>query len=361
MKKNIFGFLLMGMGVIGIASCSDDIDNPYASTSTVNIISSSLNFDAAASQGSIRYTAEGTVVASTANPWCHATVSGDSVIVTVDQNVSKSGRASSVTIRDNNGSTTLAVVQNGVVAQLEANTVSRSDDEAATVKYAFKGNLNFAVLSTPDWVTASIANDSLQVTFTENTTGHLRNGYIQYGCGDFKDSIKVFQADFDADIAGKYDIIYYKSETSEATSTLRNKQLTSKGLKIMSTLTLPMTYDAANGTLSVSTGDYVGTYTYLGTSCYVYAIFGRPNNYWFAYYTGYNMVGSLDYSEETGTTVNFDYMVSGMEVNSIIFRLFSAKNLAEDYDTGNHYARWIRPVLKRVENSSAKENSYILR
>lgn len=356
MKKNIFGFLLIGMGVMGLASCSDEIDNPYASTSTVNIISSSLNFDAAASQGSIRYTAEGTVTVTTANPWCHATVSGDSVIVTVDQNVNKSGRASSVTIHDNNGSTTLAVLQNGVVAELEVNTVSRSDDEAATVKYAFKGNLDFSVLSAPDWVTASFVGDSFQVTFTENTTGHLRKGYIHYGCGDFKDSIRVIQADFDADIAGKWDVTYYKSATSEATTTLHNTVLSAEGLKINSNLTLPMTYDPDECTLTVSTGSYVGSFVYPDYSYYIYAIFGLRND-WFAYSTGYYLVGTLDYSEATGTTLNFDYMVSGFEVNSIIFGIFTAQSLDKDHDTGYTYDQWIHPVLKRVENSSAKEHS----
>lgn len=353
--------MLLGLGVMGFASCSDDTENPYATASSINIVSSSLNFDATASQGGIHYTAGGPVTVTTSNDWCKAELSGDSITVTVDQNVGKSGRAASVTLRSGADSVSLAVVQNGVVTQLEVKTVSRSNDEAASESYAFKSNLDLSVVSTPDWVSASISNDSLHVTFTENATGHLRSGYISYGSGDFLDSVKVYQADFDKDIAGNYNVTYYRNETATTTTTLRNKALSASGLKISNMLTLPMAYDAANGTFSVSTGSYVGTNVYLGTSYYVYMIFGRPEGYWFAYNTGYDMTGVLEYSEAEGTKINFDYMVSGVEINKLIFRRFYDKSLAEGNDSGTAYATWVYPTISRASTSEAKPSPYIVR
>lgn len=361
--KKIYSLSLLLLGLLVFSSCSDDNDNPYASGSSITVVKSDLNFDASASEGSIVYASAGTVTATTSASWCEAVVDGDSVKVTVTQNNTRNGRAASVTLHQGTDSLTLAVLQQGVVISIEKPCVSLNSDEAASLRYSFVGNIDTNVLSCPDWATASIANDSLYVDVTANSTGHLRNGYIVYGSGSYTDSIRIFQADFDNDIAGKYTLYYEKSEDDPTQVAMRNKDLTSTSLYVLRTLSLPITYDSENGALVVTTGSYLGTNTSNNTTYEVYLAFGLSGDYWTAYYSGHEISAELTYNNVDGTCAEFKGNVSGREFVSFLFRRFTAKNFIEGNDTGSNVYNMVHPVIKRapVEAATQAIPAYIAR
>ncbi len=350
--KKIYSLPLLLLGVLGFSSCSDDTDNPYASESTIAVVKSDLTFDAVADSGSVVFTSTGNVTVTTSASWCKATLSGDSVIVTVAQNNSKNGRAASVTLHNGTDSLNLAVLQQGVVTKMEKSTVSLDTDEATSLSYGFSCSLNLAVASCPDWVSARINGDSLYVDVEANNTGHLRSGYIVYKSDAYVDSIRVFQADFDRDIAGKYNICYQRGSDDPTEVTLRNKALSKTSLYVLNTLSLPLTYDG--GTITVQAGSYMGTNSNNGTTTYVYLAFGMAGNYWTGYTNTTSTVSAdLNYNDVDGTYAEFKGNISGMEFLSFIFRRYSAQSISESNDLGSAVYTMYHPVIKRAPATTA--------
>lgn len=355
MKKDIFGLLMLGACACGFTACSDDTENPYATESSIQILGSSLTFDAKQSTGSIHYSAPAAVTVTSSKDWCTAQLSGDSVIVNVAHNIDCNGRSASVVLRCGADSTVLAVLQNGVISKLEASILSRDNDDAATVAYAYQSNIDMRVLSTPTWLSASMDADSLYVDFSANATGHLRRGYVVYGNDAFVDSVEVFQADFDKDIAGTYEVSFYNDAAATIPNSAKNKTLSARGLRLTSSLTLPIAFK--DGKFTVTTGDYIGTNVNRGTTYYVYLAFGLPNNYWSGYGAGYSLSSDVNYDEQNGTTVAFTGTVSGSQVISLMMRRFAANSFVEGNDAGTSYAQWYYPVLRKVSTSKAQASA----
>lgn len=360
--KKIYSLSLLLFGMLAFSSCSDDNDNPYATETSITIVKSDLTFDAAASEGSVVYTSTGNIVATTSASWCKAEMKGDSVVVSVAQNNSRNGRAASVTLHNGADSVSLAVLQQGVVTEMETTSVSLSDDNAKSLRYGFDCSIDLEVTSCPDWATARIENDSLYIDIAENTTGHLRRGYIVYASESYVDSIPVFQADFDKDIAGKYTICYQKSEDDPSEKTMRNKTLTKTSLYVLSTLSLPLTYDSENGALKVQTGSYIGTSTKSGATYYVYLAFGM-GSYWTSYYSEYSVSAELNYNDVDGTYAEFKGYVAGYEFTNFLFRRFTEQSFSEDADAGSNVYTMYHPMIKRAPTTTTSTgvSDYITR
>ncbi len=346
--KKIYSLLFLALGLAGFTACSDDTDNPYAHESSVSIVSSKTAFTAVGGSGSIHYTAAGNVSVSSSQAWCTAQLSGDSIILAVAQNENISGRAANVTLRCGSDSVKVAVVQNGVVTEVEKSTIGFADDNARTERYGLKCDLPLTLVSVPEWLTASLANDSLYLNVTENTTGHLRSGYVVYQSGNFKDSLRVCQADFDKDIAGKYNICYYRDAEKTKSDKLSKRDLTATGLTVNPNLTLPVSYDPSTCSLTVSTGSYLGTYK----SNEVYLAFGLPNDYWTGYNTGIDLTCAFEYNDVDGTFLKFSGTVEGMDVISFMLRNFKAKNFTQDNDNSTNSYVWYAPELRRVASAN---------
>lgn len=86
-------------------------------------------------------------------------------------------------------------------------------DEAIDNEYEIESNAEFTISSDSEWLTASLKEGKLNVVAEENTTGHFRTGYIYYSAGNFTDSVRVNQFDFDKDINGMESyFVFYDDE-----------------------------------------------------------------------------------------------------------------------------------------------------
>lgn len=344
-KKNyILALALLCASAIGLTACSDDNDNPYAAGSSISIVSSSLNFDAKAAQSAIHFTAPGTVSVSTSRSWCQAQLSGDSVIVNVDQNTTFNGRSATVTLRCGADSTVLAVVQNGVVLSVDARNIGITTDEADVRKLALKSNLDLNVKTLNDWLTASIDGDSLTVNCSQNDTRNVRKGGVVLYSGGYSDTLYVVQCDFAKDLAGKYKL-YFSSKSGKQSS--YNVTLSEAGIKLNNQITLPTTFDASTGVLSIESGSYCGRYS----GNYIYTIFGAPGEsdvsyYWTGYYTGFYVKGAFE-MEGNIQTIKFEGKIDNLQVDRIILRNFSSNTFSQDYDTSNAFITLFNPYLQR--------------
>ena len=344
---------------VSFVGCSDDTDNPYASTPSIEIQQSNTSFSAAQNSGYVTFTSGGAVSATSNRNWCTATVKGDSVLINVEQNPSINGRAAQITLRCGADTLGVAVVQNGIKTELETTNIGFDNDDAQSVRYAMSSDVPLAISKTPDWVSARIENDTLYVEVSENTTGHLRAGQIVYNAGAYTDSVKVFQADFDKDIAGNYTLYFDVNATGAAGTPLQNKTLSKAGLALKKRggVSLPMTYDAQKGQMILSSGALAGE----DNNYSLYTVFGLDGDRWTGYNVGAEFAADLEYNDTEGTVIQFKGYISGYEVIYISLRHFK-ESFEQSNDIGTVYGTWYHPVLKRAPVDAVSQvSSYILR
>lgn len=318
MKKIINLFIVL-LGILVFAACSDNIDNPYGKESTISVVKSNLVFPARAANGVVEFHSQGTVSASSNATWCKTSVVGDTVKVAVDQNNNRDGRSTVVTLHNGTDSVNIPLVQGGLVFQLSVSSVINSSDLAASFTYAMSANLDFNVLSAPDWVTVSNTEDSLKISMSANTTGHLRSDYVKYNVGSYKDSIKVVQGDFDTDLAGDY---YLVSKDGDGQIQAFNAVVSKDTISLPDLdLKIPITFDGASISISTKCGEYIGTFNVAGTIYYVYTAFADAT---FDYWTAYNIGGAaytaaFDYDINNGTYAEFSGTFGTHEIGTLLF------------------------------------------
>lgn len=355
--KKIFGYIIAAFACVATVGCNDDIDNPYASVNSISIVDSHVAFSAPADKGSVKFSCAGNVSVTSNRDWCKAIVDGDSVIVTVTNNESLDGRAANVTLRNGADTVQVAVVQNGIKINLGTQCAGFDNDYQQSMFFSLTSDLPISITSTPDWVSAQISDSLLHVEVTENTTGHLRTGYIHYGVGEFQDSLRVFQADFDTDIAGSY-TFYYLNEDLKADS-LKRKTLSKTGLSLKNkgNVCIPMTYDPDNGAMVITTGTFAGT----DNDYSLYTIFMLGEELWTGYNAGAKISIPFEYNDKDGTVLRIKGYVSGESVSAISLRHFSG-SFDQSSDVGTVYKTYNNPVIKRAPESTASQvSSYVLR
>lgn len=371
MNKILYFALVICCAVVSV-SCDDDVENPYSHVSSISIVSSDLSFDAQADRGVVKFSAPGTVTARTTADWCTASVEGDSVVVNVEQNKTINGRSAQLILSCGNDTQELSIIQLGIVVQLGATGIAVETDEATTVKYSLTSNVVLSVAETSDWISANLVGDSLEVSVTENATGAPRIGYVKVASGEFSDSLKVVQSDFEKDVAGTYRL-YYKM--ANGTQRSANVTVSSEGLRYM-TLNIPMTYDPYTAKFTIQSGQYVGRSE---SNDYVYIMFGTEKDkdgmsYWSSYSDAYYISAPIEVASDGSVAATFFGTLGGYKIEHFIFRCFSfgtdtnrtetekatgLPDLNTTRDTGTSTMDWYSPYLTRTAANAA--STYVLR
>lgn len=229
--KKYYLLLLAVLGMAGLTACSEDEDFGLDRKSLIEVIESNVLFQASAGSGTVAFNADGLVSAKTDRDWCTADVNGNLVNVTVTENGSLEGRTSLLTLHCGTDSVQVTVQQNGLVFALDAgNEIVTDSDEAHSVSYKLTTNLAWNIETDGEWFSAAFDGENLVVTFTENTTGHVRMGNLKYSSDTFSGSIAVMQYDFEKDLAGPCFLVSYTSE---------GKQQVMRGVLSKTGLSLP--------------------------------------------------------------------------------------------------------------------------
>lgn len=351
MNKIIYT-VLAAVAFLTFSSCSDDQDNPYAHVNTISIVNSKLDFTASEGQGSLHYLSTGGSLTVRSNAdWCKAEVVGDSIAVNVSENNVLNGRSTTLILSNGTDTLQVPVTQRGIVCQLAVDGIGITSDDAFSAKYLLNANVDFSVVSVPEWMTASIANDSLSVDVQANSTGSFRKGYVVYQTkGGYRDSVVVFQADFDKDIAGAYTFNY---NLKNGTKRQFNATLSKTGLKLTSSWTVPISFDATSGKITVTSGSYVGR----SGANYIYLAYGLgtlEDNLWTSYNVGLEMTASLEHDEQGNVQAVFGGNVSGYAFSSWILRPFKTQSMTQDNDMGSGGQTFYGPYLSRETAKTAE-------
>lgn len=160
MKQIYSLFALLAFCLVFATACSDD--NEETAVQTLRVVSSNLEFENNGGTGTIEFTSTQPVTATSSADWCTATVQGNTVSVTVTENMRFESRSAMITLTNGVEETQVPVYQKGDI--LDTTMV-----ESEYIFNAAGGDMSFRMLSNEE-VTVTGADESWLTCTLENGT-----------------------------------------------------------------------------------------------------------------------------------------------------------------------------------------------
>lgn len=262
--KKIYKVLLTVLVSAGALTSCSDYDAPEVNNeSAVKIISHETSFQAAPSQGTVVVESASPVTVTCDGNWVTTSVNGNTINVSVTQNSSIDGRSAMLKLTNSEGTTQLAVIQSGIVIQLDGGNTKAYNDNARTVSFNLKTNVPMEISSDVNWITPTFEDGVITAELAANNAGYVRTGHIILSTEGYDDVISITQGDFAKDIAGTYLLLYIDPSDGDMyyfiTTVSRSGSNYSVGFPSLG-LSMPVTYSSADFSLKVAGGSSLGTY-----------------------------------------------------------------------------------------------------
>lgn len=288
--------------LLGLASCSDD-DYKATELSTIKVLSAETSLQACKDTGYVVLDCAPmqAYVDAADQDWIKVEVKDDSVKFYAVQNESTESRNTKLTIKKSaNDSIMMNVDQLGLIFIVQNRVdIVQMNDEAKSYHFNVKTDYVGEIVSTPDWVTADFTESRMNINFAENKEGHMREGYVTYRCGNFKDSLKVTQYDLQKDLLGDYYLLTgYDAKTDTYTGEpipVTLKQNTAGAISMNLTalynnkanvaVSFPVSFDEDSVSFSISSGTVVARYVNPkgNKTTYFWSVFCDPNGTYLPY------------------------------------------------------------------------------
>lgn len=288
--KKIFGLFFLAVLCLGLASCSDD-KGEATPLSTINVLSAQTSFESCESTGKVVVDCNPITAYVDADDqqWLDVQVDQNAVSLSAKRNSTTESRNALLTIKKNaNDSVMLNVDQKGMIFIVENKTdILQHNDRIGEYSFNVSSEILPHLVSTPDWIEASMTQEKLNIKVLENNEGHVRDGYVKYTCGNVEDSIKVTQFEFEKDLLGDYELwLDYDEKTDKCKSKLPvtitataagaiTMNFTSDNYKNTSiNFQMPMSFDADSLAFVMNSGQLVANYKdKRGKRTYFYSVF----------------------------------------------------------------------------------------
>ena len=176
------------------SSCGGDDNNPDL-TETITILSSDLIFEPLGRTGSVEVQAFGTITAELESDWCTATVNGNVINVTVEDNNTFEGRTALLIIHADGAQRKLPVQQRGMA--LGSLPVSSHHSPKAGERFSLyiRHDLPIHLNIDDDWIHAEVVGDSMIINVDRAPNNAIRRGLIEFECGGFESQLDITQYD----------------------------------------------------------------------------------------------------------------------------------------------------------------------
>ena len=250
--RKLMNLLILALCIM-VVGCSDDDDAVKGSELTV--ISTEAQFTYKGGAGLIKVLATSAIEATARDSWCHISVSGQDISLSVDLNNSISSRTTMVTIRSANEKTEVPVTQLGdtFICTLKDVTFAPAGGDA-TFALDTKRDIKITV---PQWIT--YRRDEDQVIFIAPA---IQDGGYRTSTVVIDDGAVAYTAEFtQMNLNGIYDMLYTNGNKQyaalckvESTETANVYQLTTNGMPVDASFLA--TY--SEGSFSISFGQYLG-------------------------------------------------------------------------------------------------------
>ncbi len=197
-------------GALVLASCSkDELTGYVPGGETIEVVKNDLLFDAKEGTAIVEVKASGTISASVSSDWCTATVSGNVVSVSVQANEGFEGRTAVLTIRAEQGSRELPVQQRGMVLGRFSEPSHYVPMDGGAFSYTIRHDLPMSLTASASWIHTNVDGELFTINVDQNTTGHLRRGFVVSECAGYRDTLNIAQFDLMNDIIGSYYMMGY--------------------------------------------------------------------------------------------------------------------------------------------------------
>ena len=192
--KRIYRITLLVVGCfLGLVSCRQKEEEPIEWRTELQVVSSDLVFSPFGGSGSAVLNLSGASVTSNAS-WCQASVSGETINVTVGEWGGLESRYAVLTASRNGENVDITVMQYGVnFAGVDLPSSLTVTGEAGTYSYPCSANASINVSSDADWISSSVANGSLDLTIPKNTEKSVRSATVTVTIGDIVRTVEVLQ------------------------------------------------------------------------------------------------------------------------------------------------------------------------
>ena len=210
MKKSlIFCSLVIAAA---LASC-DEKNNYYTQNvlPTVDVVSGAdIAFKAIGGEGVIEVApVEGQLEVKTAQAWCHLTVEGNKIHVSVDENASIESRYAKIEMKAGEATGVTTVQQFGVIVRSFNPTDVTINNLAQDVTFPYDANETLIqAKSDADWFTIIPEANVLRIRVKENTSKEYRDAVISWNIGEVKGQFTLVQFDIaDAGLLGSWKFV----------------------------------------------------------------------------------------------------------------------------------------------------------
>lgn len=329
--KKIIGLLFSFAVVLSFTACDDD---DYTSpVSTLKVVRSEVTFSARAGEGYIEVESATPVQAKSSQPWCEASVSGNSVKVAVTALGNIESRSAVVTVSNSDDSVEVPVYQLGAIFSLAGESAYLvAQEDAGSVELPAKITVDYTASASASWVHWQETADGFLFTFDDNDGAYRKAVFTVTSVAGEK-SVAFGQMGTDGmtgsftaryqDTGGAYE---YPVTVTQEGSTYYIEGLVEEGV-------LPLTYNASTGEFDLNNGYCVGTWN--GYYLYTLINFTNGTSNYYSYNTTsatYHIVFAPGVDEEGNFTIRWidsgrlssSYYQLGFNVNAFKQQTFSS-------------------------------------
>lgn len=171
---------------------------------SVTILKSDLLFEPLGRTGFVEVQAQGVVTAELQSDWCSASVEGNMVSVTVEDNGSFEGRTALLTISADGAQVQLPVQQRGMALGSLPKNNDHIGNAGGRLSYYIRHDLPFNLTTEDEWIHATMDGDSLHVDIDRNADVRLRRGVLEYECAGYTGQLDIVQYDLDTILGDWY-------------------------------------------------------------------------------------------------------------------------------------------------------------
>ena len=130
---------------------------------------------------------------TTDNEWITATVDGNRIDITVDQNNALTGRSGTITVKCGNATDNISIIQSGIIFKYDDVSTIDIDSDAWSQSYKAEATLPVSVTSDSEWLKASLTDGILTIAADRNTKLQARTGIVTISVGNLTNDITVNQ------------------------------------------------------------------------------------------------------------------------------------------------------------------------
>ena len=178
---------------------------------TVDVVSGAdIAFKAIGGEGIIEVApTEGQLQATTAQSWCHLTVEGNKIHVSVDENASIESRYAKVEMKAGEATGVTTVQQFGVIVREFNPKDVTVNNLAQDVTFPYDANETLIqATSDADWFTIIAEPEVLRIRVKENPSKEYRDAVISWNIGEVKGQFTLVQFDIaDAGLLGSWKFV----------------------------------------------------------------------------------------------------------------------------------------------------------